>query len=52
MQFVFHRSPGQKDPHYNPSLVLMVQRIESLKNKPYWEKDVLEGLGLSMKTKV
>nr|SVE73861.1 EOG090X0EYV [Daphnia atkinsoni] len=48
----YPRLPGQQDPPYEPSKVLMVQRIVSLKHKPYWEKDVLEGLGLSMKTKL
>ncbi|KAI9559387.1 hypothetical protein GHT06_016176 [Daphnia sinensis] len=47
----YPRFPGQQDPPYEPSKVLMVERIRDLKNRPYWEKDTLAKLGLSMEVK-
>nr|SVE76062.1 EOG090X0EYV [Daphnia hispanica] len=48
----YPRSPGQQDPSYEPSKVLMVERRETLKHKPQKERDVLIKLGLSMKDKL
>lgn len=50
--FAICRFPGQQDPPYEPSKVLMVERIRTLKHRPYWEKDVLAKLGLPMEVKV
>ncbi|XP_057369426.1 uncharacterized protein LOC130690425 [Daphnia carinata] len=47
----YPRLPGQQDPPYEPSKVLMVERIRDLKHRPYWEKDVLTKLGLPMTVK-
>nr|SVE74866.1 EOG090X0EYV [Daphnia carinata] len=47
----YPRLPGQQDPPYEPSKVLMVERIRVLKHRPYWEKDVLTKLGLPMTVK-
>ena len=32
---------------YEPSKVLMVQRIRCLKKKPYWDKNIMTELGLN-----
>jgi len=45
----YPRNPEQVDPPYDPSKVLMVQRIRCLKKKPYWDKDVMTQLGLNNK---
>nr|SVE74483.1 EOG090X0EYV [Daphnia barbata] len=47
----YPRFPGQQDPPYEPSKVLMIERIQGLKHKPYWEKDIMKKLGLPMKVK-
>nr|SVE86428.1 EOG090X0EYV [Daphnia similis]SVE87055.1 EOG090X0EYV [Daphnia similis]SVE87679.1 EOG090X0EYV [Daphnia similis]SVE88310.1 EOG090X0EYV [Daphnia similis] len=47
----YPRFPGQQDPPYEPSKVLMVERIRDLKHRPYWEKDILIKLGLPMEVK-
>nr|CAG4649735.1 EOG090X0EYV [Scapholeberis mucronata]SVE93921.1 EOG090X0EYV [Scapholeberis mucronata] len=48
--FTYHpRYPGQQDPPYNPSKVLMVQRIRCLKKKPYWDKDTMKAFGFDTK---
>nr|CAG4648292.1 EOG090X0EYV [Moina brachiata]SVE93300.1 EOG090X0EYV [Moina brachiata] len=41
--------PDHKEPPYEPSKALMVQRIRCLKKKPYWEKNVLIEIGLDGK---
>ena len=46
---LYSRSPDHVDPPYNPSKVLMVQRIKCLKKKPYWDKNVMTELGLDDK---
>lgn len=48
--FVF-RHPEFKDPPYEPSKVLMVERIRCLKKKPYWQKDVMKEIGLDGKVR-
>nr|CAG4638095.1 EOG090X0EYV [Chydorus sphaericus] len=42
----YPRFPGKDDPPYEPTRVLMVQRIRSLKKKPRWDKELLAELGL------
>nr|CAG4650534.1 EOG090X0EYV [Sida crystallina] len=42
----YPRSPDQVDPPCTPSPVFMVQRIRSMKKKPYWDKNILKQLGL------
>nr|CAG4643542.1 EOG090X0EYV [Ilyocryptus agilis] len=42
----FPRFPGKEEPHYEPSKVLMVQRIRTTKKKPYWDKKTLAHFGL------
>ena len=47
-----YRQPGQRDPPYEPSKVLMIERIHTLKHRPYWEKKICADLGLSIDVKV
>nr|CAG4646620.1 EOG090X0EYV [Macrothrix elegans] len=42
----FPRFPDQTEPPHSPSKVLMVQRIRSMRKKPYWEKEILTKLGI------
>nr|CAG4637401.1 EOG090X0EYV [Ceriodaphnia reticulata]SVE73234.1 EOG090X0EYV [Ceriodaphnia reticulata] len=55
---VFHgftyypRHPGQQDPPYEPTKVLMVQRIHTLKHRPFWEKNICSEMGLSIDHKL
>nr|SVE79165.1 EOG090X0EYV [Daphnia lumholtzi] len=43
--------PGHQDPPYEPSKVLMVERIRDLKHRPHWEKDIIAKLGLPKEVK-
>merc|ERR1712071_493135 len=43
----YPRFPEQVDVPYEPSKVLMVQRIRCLKKKPYWDKNIMTELGLN-----
>nr|SVE77290.1 EOG090X0EYV [Daphnia lumholtzi] len=45
------RFPGHQDPPYEPSKVLMVERIRDLKHRPHWEKDIIAKLGLPKEVK-
>jgi len=44
--FTYYPRPGEQDPPYNPSKLLMVQRIKRYSGIPYWCKRVLAGFGL------
>nr|CAG4642092.1 EOG090X0EYV [Eurycercus lamellatus] len=46
----YPRHPNQEDPSYKPTHAFMVQRIRSMKKKPYWEKDVLIRFGIDGKS--
>nr|CAG4651379.1 EOG090X0EYV [Simocephalus serrulatus]SVE94540.1 EOG090X0EYV [Simocephalus serrulatus] len=45
----YPRFPGQEDPTYEPTKVLMVKRIRPLKHNPFWDKNILASLGLTGK---
>lgn len=41
------RFPGEVDPPYEPSKLFAVKRVRTLKKRPYWERQIVEGeLGL------
>ena len=47
-----YRFPGQEEAPHEPSRALMVQRLYTLKHRPYWEKDVFTKIGLPDTVKV
>ncbi|KAJ9576457.1 hypothetical protein L9F63_006670 [Diploptera punctata] len=36
------RFPGQKDPPYQPTKLLMIERVKPVYGNPYWEKKLLK----------
>ena len=42
MRSVLFRFPDQVDPPYEPTKLLAIRRIRSLKSKPYWERRIME----------
>jgi large subunit ribosomal protein L30 len=49
INFVTTRFPDEKDPPYEPTKLLMVQRVKPVKGNPYWDKKMLRHLGLDGK---
>ncbi|KDR09964.1 39S ribosomal protein L30, mitochondrial [Zootermopsis nevadensis] len=45
----YPRFPDEKDPPYEPTKLLMVQRVKPLKGNPYWDKKLLKHFGLDGK---
>jgi len=43
----FPRHPGEVDPPYEPTKLLMVRRIRAMKRKPYWEIDLLKAFKIT-----
>jgi hypothetical protein len=50
--FRIHRFPGQKDPPYEPTKLLMVQRVKPVKGNPYWDKKLLRHFRLDGKVSI
>ncbi|KAL1138818.1 hypothetical protein AAG570_008880 [Ranatra chinensis] len=46
----FPRFPEEKDPEYEPSKLLMIQRVKPFKGNEYWLKKILVDLRLDGKT--
>ncbi|KAG7155661.1 uncharacterized protein LOC121854685 [Homarus americanus] len=45
----YPRFPGEVDPPYKPAPLHLVTRVRCLKNKPWWDKDIMKKLGLDGK---
>lgn len=50
--FCIHRFPGQKDPPYQPTKLLMVKRVKPVKGNPYWDKKLLRHFRLDDKVSI
>ncbi|XP_050428181.1 39S ribosomal protein L30, mitochondrial [Adelges cooleyi] len=48
--FTYYPRKGEKDPPYEPTKLLMVQRTKSYMYNPYWQKKILTDLGLDHKS--
>lgn len=45
----YPRNPEEKDPPYEPTPLHLVTRVRCLKKKPWWDKQIMESLGLNGK---
>ncbi|XP_011504061.1 PREDICTED: 39S ribosomal protein L30, mitochondrial [Ceratosolen solmsi marchali] len=48
----YPRHPDHVDPYFEPSKLLLIERIKPLKGCPYWEKNILLSIGLASEKKV
>lgn len=46
----FPRNPGQVDPPFEPSKLLLVKQVKSFFGRPWWEKQIIRGLGFESQT--
>jgi large subunit ribosomal protein L30 len=48
----YPRFPGQQDPPYQPTKLLMVKRVKPVKGNPYWDKKLLRHFRLDGKVSI